>query len=88
MVGDLVLADGGGEFAGAVANEDGVVNPGVVMAVFGGFATERFEESEGFLAGEGFLVGLGRCAGCFMSVFGGFHGFIVAKMLDFWKFVV
>ncbi len=88
MIGDLVLADGGGESAGAVANEDGVVNPSVMMAIFGGFATERFEEGESFLAGEGFLVDLGCCARSFMDVFDGFHGFIVAKMLDFRKFVV
>lgn len=94
--GELVFSDGGGDFAGTVADEDGMVDPVVAVAVFGGFAPKRIDEREGFGGGEGLFSGGSACVrrGGFLDalgvlgILGGFHGYIVAKMLDFGKFVV
>ena len=55
--GELIFPDGGGNFASAIADEDGVMNPAVAMAVFGGFAAEGVDESKRFGGGGGFLGG-------------------------------
>lgn len=89
-----MFSDGGGDFAGAVANKNGVPDPTVSVAILGGFSAERVDEGKGFGGGRRFFGGLG-CSFegilgfvSVVGILGGFHGYIVAKMLDFWKFVV
>lgn len=75
FMGDLVFADGGGNFASAFADENSVSDPGVAVAVFGSFSAKGFDEGEGFGGGR-------------LRLWGGFHRYIVAKILDFGRFVI
>lgn len=49
---DLVFADGGGDFAGAFADENSVPDPSVAVTVFGSFSAKGFDEGEGFGGGR------------------------------------
>lgn len=61
FVSDLGFADGGGDFAGAFADENSMPDPSVAMTVFGGFSAKGFDEGESFGGGrlELGVVGLG-----------------------------
>lgn len=86
---DLVFADGGGDFASAFTDENSVPDPGVAVAVFGGFSAKGFDEGESFGGGglEFGAVSPWVFAGVF-GFLGGLHGYIVAKILDFGRFVI
>ncbi len=86
---ELMLPDGGGDFSGAVADKNGVMVPGVAVAIFGGLSAEGVNERKSFSGGRSEFGAIDFRV--FIGVFGlldGFHRYIVAKMLDFWKFVV